>query len=301
MKYLIMETHPAYAVLLDENGRFLKAANLNYHVGETVQDIIELKSLDKQARRPLIRQVMAMAAAAACFCLVFFGYYQPNYMAYGTIFIRINPEVEMTVSRTERVLELDGRNADGDQLISGYDYSGKSREIVTRDLIQRAMEMGYLSNGDSVSISIDSSDAEWKQNEEEGVRTQMEEEYGTQVVIYIGKEVQEDQTNVEEPIQIVIPVVPESPGNAASEAPEAQTPSESQTPLETDKADGGDSGYDDEHGDSGYGGEDGDSDDRGEDPDDEENDPDDEDGDSDDEENDSDDEDSDSDDDSDED
>ena len=137
MKYLIMETHPAYAVLLDENGRFLKAANLNYHVGETVQDIIELKSLDKQARRPLIRQVMAMAAAAACFCLVFFGYYQPNYMAYGTIFIRINPEVEMTVSRTERVLELDGRNADGDQLISGYDYSGKSREIVPPDLIHR--------------------------------------------------------------------------------------------------------------------------------------------------------------------
>ena len=30
MSYLVMETHPAYAVLLDEEGRFLKAANLRY-------------------------------------------------------------------------------------------------------------------------------------------------------------------------------------------------------------------------------------------------------------------------------
>ena len=38
MKYLVMETHPAYAVMLDENGRFLKAANLRYQVGETVEE-----------------------------------------------------------------------------------------------------------------------------------------------------------------------------------------------------------------------------------------------------------------------
>ena len=30
MQYLVLETHPAYAVLLDEEGRFLKAANLHY-------------------------------------------------------------------------------------------------------------------------------------------------------------------------------------------------------------------------------------------------------------------------------
>ena len=30
MKYLVMECHPAYAVVLDEEGRFLKVSNLNY-------------------------------------------------------------------------------------------------------------------------------------------------------------------------------------------------------------------------------------------------------------------------------
>ena len=43
MSYLVMEVHPAYAVVLDEEGRFLKAANLRYQVGDTVRDIVELR------------------------------------------------------------------------------------------------------------------------------------------------------------------------------------------------------------------------------------------------------------------
>ncbi len=43
MKYLVMETHPAYAVVLDNEGRFLKAANLHYQVGDTVERIVELR------------------------------------------------------------------------------------------------------------------------------------------------------------------------------------------------------------------------------------------------------------------
>ena len=42
MKYLVMETHPAYAVVLDEQGRFLKAAHLPYQVGETVEEVVAL-------------------------------------------------------------------------------------------------------------------------------------------------------------------------------------------------------------------------------------------------------------------
>ena len=30
MSYLVMECHTSYAVVLDEQGRFLKVANLNY-------------------------------------------------------------------------------------------------------------------------------------------------------------------------------------------------------------------------------------------------------------------------------
>ena len=44
MNYLVMETHAAYAVLLDERGRFVKAANRGYHAGDRVQNIVPLRA-----------------------------------------------------------------------------------------------------------------------------------------------------------------------------------------------------------------------------------------------------------------
>ena len=38
MSYIVMECHSSYAILLDEEGRFLKAANLHYQVGQKVCD-----------------------------------------------------------------------------------------------------------------------------------------------------------------------------------------------------------------------------------------------------------------------
>ena len=118
MSYLVLEVHPAYAVVLDEEGRFLKAANLRYHVGDTVRDIVELRC-PKEKRPALWKPLSGVAGLAACLCIVFFGYYQPNFTPYGALRIQINPDVELTLSRTDRVLELEGLNADGQILIEG--------------------------------------------------------------------------------------------------------------------------------------------------------------------------------------
>ena len=161
MSYLVMETHPAYAVVLDEDGRFLKAANLRYQVGDRVQSIVELRR-PKEAHRRLWKPLSGAAGLAACVCLVFFGWYQPNFAPYGALRIQINPDVELTLSRTDRVLELEGLNADGEDLIAGYDFQGKDREEATEDLMERAIDMGYLSSGDTVAITVTSSDADWQ-------------------------------------------------------------------------------------------------------------------------------------------
>ena len=221
MKYLVMETHPAYAVVLDEEGRFLKAANLQYRVGDTVQHIVELRQARPRAPA-LWKPLSGLAAAAACLCLVFFGYYQPNYTAYGTLRIQINPDVEMTVSRTDRVLDLEGLNADGEDLIEGYDYRGKDRETAAGELVERAIDMGYLSDGDTISITVSSSDADWQAREEAQVQAQLEERYGATIVIQLGGGAA-DQTqpagSPEEPAEVVVPVTPQvpeqTPGTAA--------------------------------------------------------------------------------------
>lgn len=197
MKYLVMETHPAYAVMLDENGRFLKAANLRYQVGETVEEIVELK-VSRPAKAAVWKPLSGLATLAACLCLVFFGYYRPNFTAYGTLRIQINPDLEMTVSQTDRVLDLEGLNADGADLIEGYAYQGKDRETATEELVERAIEMGYLSDGDTVSITVDSSDSDWQAREEEQVRRQLEERYGERIVIQLGSAAQQTEGSAQQ-------------------------------------------------------------------------------------------------------
>ena len=220
MKYLVMETHPAYAVVLDEECRFLKAANLQYRVGDTVQHIVELRQARPRAPA-LWKPLSGLAAAAACLCLVFFGYFQPNYTAYGTLRIQINPDVEMTVSRTDRVLDLEGLNADGEDLIEGYDYRGKDRETAAGELVERAIDMGYLSDGDTISITVSSSDADWQAREEAQVQAQLEERYGAAIVIQLGGAADQTQPagSPEEPAEVVVPVTPQvpeqTPGTAA--------------------------------------------------------------------------------------
>ena len=217
MNYLVLETHPAYAVLLDEEGRFLKAANLRYQVGDTVQNIVELRQ--PKAKSPAAWKPLAgLAGLTACFCLVFFGWYQPNFTAYGTLRIQINPDVEMTVSRTDRVLDLEGLNADGEELIEGYSYQGKDRETAADELVERAIHMGYLADGDTVSITVTSADADWQAREEAQVQAQLEARYGETIVIRLGSDPAPETTPPQsDPPEVVIPVTPPTPAEDATD------------------------------------------------------------------------------------
>ena len=234
-----MEVHPAYAVVLDVEGRFLKAANLRYQVGDTVRDIVELRC-PKEKRPALWKPLSGVAGLAACLCIVFFGYYQPNFVPYGALRIQINPDVELTLSRTDRVLELEGLNEDGQSLIAGYDYGGKDREGVTEELVERAIGLGYLSDGETVSITVTSSDADWQAREEQEAREALEERYGEAIVIRIGP------TDEEPPAtEVVIPVMPPEPEPTPEPLPEQTDPPV--VPYDTDDrpGSGGATGYQD--------------------------------------------------------
>ena len=78
MSYLVMECHPSYAVLLDEEGRFLKAANLRYEIGQTVYDPVLMKETPERQRHTMRWISSGIAAIAACF-LLFFGISSVSY------------------------------------------------------------------------------------------------------------------------------------------------------------------------------------------------------------------------------
>lgn len=157
MKYIIMECHSSYAVLLDEEGRFLKAANRQYQIGQTVDDPILMKE-PGTGKRIKLRAIMGIAAAAACFLLAFTGYYRDYMVRDTSICLTINPSVRMELNRKGQVLSVAGVNEDGRKLLEGYQQGSKDRLAVTRELIDRAIHMGYLSAGGKVVLDIDAPD-----------------------------------------------------------------------------------------------------------------------------------------------
>ena len=159
MKYMVMECRPSYAILLDEEGCFKKAANLHYEVGQIVEDPVLMR--DRAAAPGGFSAWVRGAAAAAAACLVLFfgaGYYQ-NYMRPSSfIHMAINPKVQMDINRRGTVIEVSGENQDGEALISGYSARGKEKVEAAEELLERAMEMGFLKDGGTVSFAIDAPD-----------------------------------------------------------------------------------------------------------------------------------------------
>ena len=151
MNYLVMECHPGYAVLLDEEGRFLKAANLRYETGQTVYDPVLMKETPERQRHTVRWISSGIAAIAACFLLFFgIGYYQNYLQPYSSIYLTINPEVQMDLNRQGTVVGLTGANEDGETLLEGYDGKGKDKITVADELIDRAIE--NLCRGKTVVI-----------------------------------------------------------------------------------------------------------------------------------------------------
>ena len=201
MKYIVMECRPSYAIVLDEEGRFLRTANLRYEVGQTVEHVVlmrEQKALSVRLR------VLAGAAGAAAACLALTlgaGYYQTYVRTYSHIYMSINPDVQMDLNRKGTVVGLSGMNADGQALLADYDGKGKDKTLVADELIDRALDMGFLSAGGQVAFLIDAPEEE------------IFEAYGIELRTQVGKQLEGSV-----PFDIVIM---EYEGEMPEETPEA--------------------------------------------------------------------------------
>ena len=154
MRYLVMECHTSYAVLLDECGCFVRAANLCYQVGETVEEPVLLREKTPVNKRA-VSIAASLAVAAACLLFAFMGYHQDYRVSYTSIYLTINPSICMELNRRGDVIKVTGANEDGMHLLEGYTRSSSDRLTVTNELIERAIDMGYLSEGGQVIIDID--------------------------------------------------------------------------------------------------------------------------------------------------
>ena len=90
---------------------------------------------------------------------------------------------------------------------------------MTGELVERAIDMGYLSGGETVSITVTSADADWQAREEQAAREDLEERYGETIVIQIGPADEEPPAT-----EVVIPVTPPEPEPTPEPSPEQADP-----------------------------------------------------------------------------
>ena len=125
------------------------------------EKIVDISAPPKGKRR---RWRNFAAAAAAALVLVvggggFFGWRYAN-APDSLVGIDVNPSVQLTVSRNEKVLRCDALNTDGMEIIDGMDLRGAQLNVAVNALIGSMVQNGYIDElKNSVLITVENEDA----------------------------------------------------------------------------------------------------------------------------------------------
>ena len=123
---------------------------------------------EKQAQDQILkyrRRMRSMALAlAACICIVMAGggafhYHVVNQRVESVIGIDVNPSVELSINKKERVLHAQALNEDGEALLDGMDLEGVELNVAVNAVVGSMVTHGYLDDLDNailVTVSNDS-------------------------------------------------------------------------------------------------------------------------------------------------
>lgn len=105
-----------------------------------------------------------LVAAAAALALVIgigagAGFYLRNQVVAATVSLDVNPSVELSVNRDDRVLEVSANNEDGKIIIGDMDLTGSDLDVAVNAIVGSMVRNGYLNElANSVLVSVDSKD-----------------------------------------------------------------------------------------------------------------------------------------------
>ena len=173
MKYLVMECHEGYAVLMDEDSRFVKAANLGYEVGQTVISPVLMEEPSASGSRRII--ITRFAAIAACVTLLFgtgYIYYARNYKTYSTVIISSDADIKMSLNKKGKVIHLESSDSKGEEILKEYSGKGKDKVTAANEILEIGKSKGYISDGDTVEFYVSEKDGD----EYESIKSDLENE-----------------------------------------------------------------------------------------------------------------------------
>lgn len=159
MKSVVVEVKNDHVVALSENGVFKTVKNQNYAVGE----VLIMK--ENNSRKKSKKFIVSMASAVAIIVLGSVGAYA-YYTPVSYVSLDVNPSVEYSVNRFDRVLKAKGVNEDGKQLIEDLNLNGKSINEAISQTVDTLIDDGYITDDGTGEIVIATSNDDPAKSEE---------------------------------------------------------------------------------------------------------------------------------------
>lgn len=130
------------------------------------QDAVPRESADTHAAVLKLQRRLRgyVLAAAACFCVLLmgggvYGYHIQNQIVESVIGIDVNPSIEISINKKQKVLSVRALNTDGQEILADMDLTGTDLNVAVNAVVGSMVTHGYLDDLDNailVTVSNDS-------------------------------------------------------------------------------------------------------------------------------------------------
>ena len=140
MKSVVLEIKGKFAAVLSDDGSIKKVKNRNYAVGQEIWSIQKEEDL-KMKNLPITKKI---ALCASCAAIMLFGtgagvwvYAAP----YSYVSLDVNPSIEYTLNRLDRVIKVKAVNDDGQAILDEVNmtYWQRYSRFQTRVILRKAI------------------------------------------------------------------------------------------------------------------------------------------------------------------
>lgn len=167
MKSVVLEIKGKFAAVLSDDGSIKKVKNRNYAVGQEIWSIQKEEDL-KMKNLPITKKI---ALCASCAAIMLFGtgagvwvYAAP----YSYVSLDVNPSIEYTLNRLDRVIKVKAVNDDGQAILAEVnmtDLKNKTIEDAILATVQQISNEGYFEESNIEPVTATASEAAKEGNE----------------------------------------------------------------------------------------------------------------------------------------
>lgn len=160
MKSIVVEIKNDIAIVLSDDGSFNQIPNNNYIIGQEIHM--------KKTKSKFAKKLATIAGTAAAIGIIFIGFWAYS-SPYYYVSLDVNPSIEFTLNRFDRVLSVKAVNDDGEEILKEIDLNEleyTSVENAINKTVEQISENGYFSEDEESNIVITTSSKDPEKSEE---------------------------------------------------------------------------------------------------------------------------------------